>query len=426
MPQFLITALGSYGDVHPMVGLGARAGGARASREDHHESVFRGRRHGRRAGAGAARHARGVHPAFAASGFVASAPRAEAGAVARIGAHAAAAVRSADGQLRAGRDGVLCACAWIWRAAWPARNSAAPVASVIFAPGMLWSLHDSPRLKGALLGPRVPQWLKRLQFWVSDTVVRAAAAGAAAQRLATRARPAAGAKRYFQSLVVRNRPDARTVSRLVRPAAARLAGEHAAGRLSAVGFARRRADLSRDVHEFLAAGTPPIAFSPGSANREAHQFFAAAVDACQRLGRRGILLTKYDHQLPANLPDSVRHFGFVPMSKLLPHTAALVHHGGIGSCAPRAGGRRAAHRAADVVRPVRQFAAAGATGRGEGNLGADSSRGPSDCRGAASDCSIRQLSRPTAASWRPAATARRRSPPHAMRWSNWPQRTSAR
>ena len=44
-------------------------------------------------------------------------------------------------------------------------------------------------------------------------------------------------------------------------------------------------------------------------------------------------MTKYDHQLPARLPDSVRHFGFVPLSKLLPHTAALVHHGGIGTCA---------------------------------------------------------------------------------------------
>src|SRR5207244_7413566 len=91
--------------------------------------------------------------------------------------------------------------------------------------------------------------------------------------------------------------------------------------------------LNEDVQKFLANGAPPIAFSPGSANREAHQFFAAAVEACQRLGRRGILLTKYDHQLPPKLPDSVRHVGFVPMSKLLSHTAALVHHGGIGSCA---------------------------------------------------------------------------------------------
>lgn len=91
--------------------------------------------------------------------------------------------------------------------------------------------------------------------------------------------------------------------------------------------------LPKHTVEFLAAGPPPIAFSPGSANREAHEFFAAAVGACQRLGRRGILLTKYDHQLPKPLPDSVRHVGFVPMTWLLPHAAALVHHGGIGSCA---------------------------------------------------------------------------------------------
>ena len=76
---------------------------------------------------------------------------------------------------------------------------------------------------------------------------------------------------------------------------------NAARRLSAVGL-HDYDELSDEVLEFLAAGTPPIAFSPGSANREATAFFAAAVDACERLGRRGILLTKYDEQLPAKCP----------------------------------------------------------------------------------------------------------------------------
>jgi UDP:flavonoid glycosyltransferase YjiC (YdhE family) len=93
------------------------------------------------------------------------------------------------------------------------------------------------------------------------------------------------------------------------------------------------AELAPQVVQFLDQGDRPIAFSPGSANREAHAFFQVAVDVCQSLGRRGILLTKYADQLPATLPPTVRHFGFVPLSKLLPHTAALVHHGGIGNCA---------------------------------------------------------------------------------------------
>jgi UDP:flavonoid glycosyltransferase YjiC (YdhE family) len=104
-----------------------------------------------------------------------------------------------------------------------------------------------------------------------------------------------------------------------------------------VGFplwdAHPEVELDPEVVRFLAQGDRPIAFSPGSANREAHSFFEVALDVCQSLGRRGILLTKYADQLPAELPPSVRHFGFVPLSQLLPHTAALVHHGGIGSCA---------------------------------------------------------------------------------------------
>jgi UDP:flavonoid glycosyltransferase YjiC (YdhE family) len=57
------------------------------------------------------------------------------------------------------------------------------------------------------------------------------------------------------------------------------------------------------------------------------------VEVCQLLQRRGILLTRYREQLPASLPETVRCFGFVPMGQLLPHCAAMVHHGGIGTTA---------------------------------------------------------------------------------------------
>jgi UDP:flavonoid glycosyltransferase YjiC (YdhE family) len=60
-------------------------------------------------------------------------------------------------------------------------------------------------------------------------------------------------------------------------------------------------------------------------------FFAAAADACRRLGRRGIFLTKFPEQLPAALPPGVAHFAYVPLDVLLPRAAAFVHHGGVGS-----------------------------------------------------------------------------------------------
>ena len=65
--------------------------------------------------------------------------------------------------------------------------------------------------------------------------------------------------------------------------------------------------------------------------RFGHDFFAAAASACQRLQRRGILLTRYPEQLPDALPPGVLHVGYAPFSQLLPHAAALVHHGGIGT-----------------------------------------------------------------------------------------------
>ena len=212
------------------------------------------------------------------------------------------------------------------------REIAAPLASVDFAPGMIWSIYDSPRLKGALTGPRVPKWLKRLQYWASDTLFVQPLLGKQLNGLRRELGLAAGEAGVL-AVAALGDDGARLVSRLVRSAAARLAAEHAADGLSAVGRARGRRSCRAKCKIFWRQATPPIAFSPGSANREAHQFFEAAVEACERIGRRGILLTKYADQLPAKLPPSVRHFGFVPLSRLLPHTAALVHHGGIGTCA---------------------------------------------------------------------------------------------
>ena len=87
------------------------------------------------------------------------------------------------------------------------------------------------------------------------------------------------------------------------------------------------------VQEFLEKGAPPLVFTPGSANKQGGQFFEEAVKACQVLGQRGILLTRYPEQLPSSLPNEVRHFSYIPLSQLLPHCAALIHHGGIGTCA---------------------------------------------------------------------------------------------
>ena len=46
-----------------------------------------------------------------------------------------------------------------------------------------------------------------------------------------------------------------------------------------------------------------------------------------------MIATPFKDHLPATLRDGYRQFDFVPFSRVFPHCAAVVHHGGIGTCA---------------------------------------------------------------------------------------------
>ena len=92
-------------------------------------------------------------------------------------------------------------------------------------------------------------------------------------------------------------------------------------------------DISNELDAFLSAGSPPIIFTAGTAMKHADKFFRDCIEACQLLGRRGILLTQHPEQLPAELPQGIQHFAYLPFSKVLPRAVALVHHGGIGTTA---------------------------------------------------------------------------------------------
>ena len=91
--------------------------------------------------------------------------------------------------------------------------------------------------------------------------------------------------------------------------------------------------LPEALEDFLRQGSDPILFTPGSFMRRAGDFFQQARAVCARLGLRAIFLTPYIDQVPKDLPATVRHFRFISLQRLAPRAAALVHHGGIGTCA---------------------------------------------------------------------------------------------
>ncbi|MGI9455433.1 MAG: glycosyltransferase [Aeoliella sp.] len=326
--HFLLTAIGSYGDVHPMVGLGAAL-----ARRNHHVSIV-------------------ANPYFA--DVVADAglellsisTREEylrmidhphlwhpIKAVPFVFQQATAKYlrplyhlleqNYLPGETVIGSH-ALDAASRVFR-----EKVGSPVATVTFAPIAFWSDYQTPQFGPPTIGPHLPKWLNRLQFWIGQRWI----VGPVLKRPLDKFRAELGLPKtpelfpnwWFQSdmnLCLFPNWFAPVQPDWPRP-------------IETVGFplwdGGDSTPLSPEVKAFLAEGDAPIVFTPGTANKQAEGFFATAMEACQRMGRRGILLTKFPEQLPALLPECVRHFDFLPLTRLLPSAAAFVHHGGIGS-----------------------------------------------------------------------------------------------
>ncbi len=91
--------------------------------------------------------------------------------------------------------------------------------------------------------------------------------------------------------------------------------------------------LPSDARAFLEAGEPPIVFTPGSAGATMHRYFRESAEAVRNLRVRAMFVTNFPEQVPEDLPPDVKTFGYLPFSDVLPHAAMLVYHGGIGTLA---------------------------------------------------------------------------------------------
>ncbi|HPA19000.1 MAG TPA: hypothetical protein PLU30_14725 [Verrucomicrobiae bacterium] len=89
--------------------------------------------------------------------------------------------------------------------------------------------------------------------------------------------------------------------------------------------------VPRELEVFLGEGDPPVLVTPGSANAHAREFLAESAEACRRIGRRALLVTRFPEQLPSSLPTDSACFDYVPFGQVFGRCAAVVHHAGIGT-----------------------------------------------------------------------------------------------
>ncbi len=93
------------------------------------------------------------------------------------------------------------------------------------------------------------------------------------------------------------------------------------------------AEVTSQLQAILAqlAGKQPIVFVPGTANEHGRKFLTHAASACHQLQRAAILISNNPSQIPHPLPPHIFSAKYLPFSQLLPHAAAIVHHGGVGT-----------------------------------------------------------------------------------------------
>jgi len=204
-----------------------------------------------------------------------------------------------------------------------------PTASLVLQPGILPSCTAPPSMPGGLNIPNwFPQPMRKLYWRAVDFAGYLLVA-----RSLNRFRAKLGLRpirRFFRwwlspELVIGMFPEWYAAPQPDWPSQLRLAGF---GRFDGV-----RNELPDDLRNFCEAGTPPIVFTLGTGMMHASEFFREAVAACESIGARGLLLSKFSAVIPDDLPPTIRHSRFAPFRALLPLCKAIVHHGGIGTTA---------------------------------------------------------------------------------------------
>lgn len=206
-----------------------------------------------------------------------------------------------------------------------------PLATVHLQPAILRSLVDGGRQGRMPMGPSVPRWVKRALFWLVDQIWIDRLLDPPVNSFRARL-GLPPVRRIFADYIHSPQMVIGLFADWFAPVQPDWPPNlHLAGFVLHDDSERQR--IPPEVEPFLAHGPPPLVFTPGSAAATLRDFFRESVEACRLGGYRAMLVTNFPEQLPANLPSGVRHFPYLPFSQILPRCAALIYPGGIGTMA---------------------------------------------------------------------------------------------
>lgn len=202
--------------------------------------------------------------------------------------------------------------------------------SLVPMPWMIPSVVKPARMAGMLQLPNAGPWPLRAAYWWSLNALTDRLIGRQVNELrkSLRMPPVRGVARwtFSRDLTIGMFPEWYAPVQSDWPHNTRL-----------VGFSEfdgaAEANLPHEMLDFCQAGDPPVVFTFGSGMQHADLLFQKAAQICANQHWRAVFVSPHQSQLPASLPKDILPCTYVPFHQLLPHCAALVHHGGMGTTA---------------------------------------------------------------------------------------------
>ena len=204
-----------------------------------------------------------------------------------------------------------------------------PLVTIHMSPAPLRTVHRMPVFEGMAFVNVLPQWARHGFWWLADRVldpqyVPQLNEARAAFGLGGLSRPL---KSWWNSpdRILGLWPEWFGPLQPDFPSTLRLTGFPFGG--------DDHAPLDAELAHWLGEDDPPIVFTHGSANIQSARFFEVSAEVVRELGCRALFVTRRSQDVPTALPEGVRHATYAPFGSVLPHAAALVSHGGIGTIA---------------------------------------------------------------------------------------------
>lgn len=204
-----------------------------------------------------------------------------------------------------------------------------PMVTMVVSPCMFESLHRTPVYGPHALARRTPRWMKRLFRRAAARLVRRIVGvplDEARERLGLAPLRGTVFGSWIPSTdrIVAAFPDWFGPPQPDWPEPVRFAG-----------FPRfdTTEEPEADLVRWMEDGPPPVVLAASSAFLGGADYFDAGLAATAALGVRVLVVTRGRDALPSPLPPHARHVPSVPFKRVFLRAAAVVHHGGVGTCA---------------------------------------------------------------------------------------------